>query len=62
MFELFVPLVVLELFVPMVVLKLFVPMVVYDDDETDPAERVVETEDLRPPAITRVVPMTAQPG
>ena len=38
------------------------PMVVYDDDETDPAEKAVETEDLKPPAMTRVVPMTAQPG
>ena len=38
------------------------PMVVYDEDETDPAEMAVETEDLKPPAMTRVVPMTAQPG
>ena len=33
-----------------------------EDEEDDPAEYAAETGDLKPPAMSNVLPMTAHPG
>ena len=33
-----------------------------EDEEDDPAEKAAETGDLKPPAMSNVLPMTAHPG